>query len=456
MEKRKVFVIALGIVFVVLVIFVGKAVASSTQGDNIFGTTTYLAKGDDSDRGSNGSSGSGSSGSSSSDDDKKSEDKREEKKEEGKKEEVRVESKDGQTRVEIRERSDKNGTRFRQEIRTPTGEIKFEFEDGKAKVKVETERGKEEFKVASPSSQASELANIESSKEEKSEVKIKIRDNRFELKAKGATALTNFPLTLNPETNELSVTTPKGTILIKTLPPQAVKNILASNVMDRVLGQSVSEDEEDKEDEEIEDNDHEELGTEETEVKAEGLVESITDTQIVVSGLTFSINKSTKFEGSVSVGSGVKIKGVPQNGALTAKKVELESKVNPRVKIEGVVESVNGNSVVVGGITFNISDTTKVEGILRPGQIVELKSQISTNGVLQANKIEVKAPGEGLILAEEKGQAVFKVKGQKDFRFFNIFPVTLPVEATVSVETGKVLSVSRSFFLNIFGFLFSS
>lgn len=445
MKKRKVFVIVLT---VLLVVFINKVVASSAQGNNSLGTTTYLAKGDNSDRGNSGSSGNGSSGSSSSDDNKKSEDKREEKKEEGKKEEVKVESKDGQTRVEVRERSDKNETRFRQEIRTPTGKIKFEFEDGKAKVKVETERGKEEFKVANPSSQASELANIESSKEEKSEVKIKIRGDHFELKAKGATALTNFPLTLNPETNELSVTTSEGTILIKTLPPQAVKNILASNVMDRVLGQSVSEDEED------EDNDQEELGAEETEVKAEGVVESITDTQIVVAGLTFSINKSTKFEGSVTVGSGVKIKGAPQNGVLTAKKVELEEKVNPRVKIEGAIESVNDNSIVVGGVTFNISDTTKVEGILRPGQIVELKSQIPTNGVLLANKIEVKAPGEGIVLAEEKGQAIFKVKGQKDFRFFNVFPVTLPIEANVSVETGQVLSVSRPFLLNIFGFLF--
>lgn len=367
-------------------------------------------------------------------------------KEDEKRQEIKVESKDGQTRVEVREKSDKDGTRFKQEIRTPTGKIKFELEDGKAKIKVKTNRGEEEFKVASPSSQTQELANIESS--EKNEVKIKIRGDRFELKAKGATALTNFPLTLNPETNELSVTTPGGTVFIKTLPLQAVKNILASNVMDRVLGQNINEDETD------EDKDQQEKKEGEAKVKAEGLVESITDTQILVSGVTFAINKSTKFEGLVSVGSGVKVKGIPQNGVLVAQKVELENEIEPRVKIEGVVESVNGNSIVVGGITFNISDATKIEGILRPGQTVELKSQISTNGALLANKIAVEAPGEGVVLAEEKGKAVFKIKGQKDARFLNIFPVTLPIEANVSVETGQVLSVSRPLLLNIFGFLF--
>lgn len=441
MEKRKVFVIAFS---VLLVVFVSKVVASSAQGNNILGTTTYLAKGDDADGGSSGSSGSGSSGSSSNDDGKKSEDNREKKKEDGKKEEVRVESRDGQTRVEIRKRSDGDKTRFKQEIRTPTGKIKFELEDGKAKVRVETERGKEEFKVTSPSSQASELANIQNSREGKSEVKIKIRGDRFELKAKGATALTNFPLTLNPETNELSVTTPVGTVVIKTLPQVAVQNILASNVMDRVLGQDVDVEEEGEEEEDV---------AEAPEVKVEGFVENLTDRELVVSGITFALNEATKFEGLVSVGTGVKVKSSLQDGVLVAQKVEVEEEIKPGIKVEGVVETLSGSSITVSGVTFTISPNTKIEGNLSVGQTVELKAN-AIGGTLLANKIEVEVPGEGVVLAEEKGRAVFKIKGQKDARFLNIFPVTLPIEADVSVETGQVLSVSRPFLLNIFGFLF--
>lgn len=410
---------------ILAVVFVGKAVASPTQGDNILGTTTYLAKGDD---------------------ENKNEDKVEKKREEEKKEEVRVESRGGETRIELRQKTDGDKTRVKQEIRTENGRIKFEVKDGETKVKIERKTGQpqQEFEV---SSKSSELAEIESSEEEKFKIKIRVRDGGFELKAKGATALTNFPLSFNPETNELSVTTPKGTILIKTLPQVAVQNILASNVMDRVLGQDSDADEDDIEDIDIEDE-------KATEVKVEGFVESLTVSQIAVSGVTFTINSATKFEETITVGSGVKVKGNPQNGTLVARKVELEDEVELKVKIEGVVESVTEDTIIVSGITFTRSPATRIEGNLALGQQVEIKGAPAAGGILLANKIDVEASGKGLVLAEENGEAVFKIKGQKDARFLNIFPVTLPVEATISVETGKVLSVSNPFLLNILGFLF--
>lgn len=420
-DKRASIVLA-----VLAVVVVGKVVASSTQGDDVLGTTTYLAKGDDSDGDSSGSSGS-------SDENEKE-----------KREEVRVESRGGDTRIELRQKIDGDETRVKQEIRTENGRIKFEVKDGETRVKIETKTGQpqQEFEV---SSKSSELAEIESSEEEKFKIKIRVRDGGFELKAKGATALTNFPLSFNPETNELSVTTPKGTVLIKTLPQIAVQNILASNVMDRVLGQDSDTDEDDIED--IEDE-------EATEVKVEGFVESLTASQIAVSGVTFTINSATKFEETITVGSGVKVKGNPQNGTLIARKVELENEVEPKVKIEGTVESITEDTIVVSGIAFARSPTTRIEGNLALGQQVEIKGTPAAGGVLLANKIDVEASGKGLVLAEENGEAVFKIKGQKDARFLNVFPVTLPVEATISVETGKVLSVSNPFLLNIFGFLF--
>ena len=65
-------------------------------------------------------------------------------------------------------------------------------------------------------------------------------------------------------------------------------------------------------------------------------------------------------------------------------------------------------------------------------------------------------PGEGMVLTQEQGTTVFKVKGQKDSRFLNLIPVTFPIEATVSVSTGEILSVSRPFLLQVLGFLFRS
>lgn len=444
MVKKRVFIIVTGI----LLIFVGNVVISPIQGNNNLGITMSFAKGDDSDGNSGGSSGSGSR-----DEDKKSEDKIEEKKEDERKEEVRVESRGGDTRIELRQKTDGDRTRIKQEIRTQNGRIKFETKDGETRVKVETKTGQPqgEFTVGNPAT-SSQIAEIENPEEE-FKLKIRTRGDRFELRAKGASTLTNFPLSFNPETNEVSVTTPQGTVLIKTLPQQAIQNILASNIMDRVAGQNVSEpDEEDADEEEIEDEDAEEVET--PEVRVEGFVGNLTASQIIVSGITFTINSSTKLEGAITVGSGVKIKGIPQNGILVARKAELKDKVEPKVKIEGVVESVTNDSIVVSGITFARSPATKVEGNLASGQQVEIKGTPATGGTLLANKVEVEIPGEGMVLTEEQGVTVFKVKGQKDARFLNLIPVTFPIEATVSVETGKTLSVSRPFVLQILGFLF--
>ena len=46
----------------------------------------------------------------------------------------------------------------------------------------------------------------------------------------------NFPLMINPETNELMVTTPNGTKTVTILPDKAVENMLAANVLDQIGG----------------------------------------------------------------------------------------------------------------------------------------------------------------------------------------------------------------------------
>lgn len=69
----------------------------------------------------------------------------------------------------------------------------------------------------------------------KVKVKIKIKrvDNRFMLTEREVEAETNFPLSVNPETRELTVTTPAGIKVVTILPTQAVSNMLANNVFDR-------------------------------------------------------------------------------------------------------------------------------------------------------------------------------------------------------------------------------
>lgn len=66
--------------------------------------------------------------------------------------------------------------------------------------------------------------------------KVKATKNSYAIIRNKVAAQTNFPLMVNPETNELMVTTPKGTKIVTVLPDAAVSNMLAANVIDVVGG----------------------------------------------------------------------------------------------------------------------------------------------------------------------------------------------------------------------------
>ncbi len=55
-------------------------------------------------------------------------------------------------------------------------------------------------------------------------------------------ALSSFPLSINPKTRELSVTTPSGVKIVTVLPQKAVDNMLAAHVMTDVEGVKVNND----------------------------------------------------------------------------------------------------------------------------------------------------------------------------------------------------------------------
>lgn len=77
-------------------------------------------------------------------------------------------------------------------------------------------------------------------KEGTSESKIKIRGgkNKFEFQQDGAkfSVESNFPLSVNPATRELTVTSPAGSKVIAVLPQQAIDNMLAAGIVTTTTG----------------------------------------------------------------------------------------------------------------------------------------------------------------------------------------------------------------------------
>ncbi len=62
----------------------------------------------------------------------------------------------------------------------------------------------------------------------------------FTIKSHGVEAETHFPLSVNPATNALSVTTPAGTKTVTVLPNQAVQNLLQHQVLSAVSQSTAS------------------------------------------------------------------------------------------------------------------------------------------------------------------------------------------------------------------------
>ncbi len=57
-------------------------------------------------------------------------------------------------------------------------------------------------------------------------------------------------------------------------------------------------------------------------------------------------------------------------------------------------------------------------------------------------------------LKQENGNLEYSVQGVKEMKFLGFFPVSAPVQANVSAETGTVTQITQPFYLNVFGFLF--
>jgi hypothetical protein len=74
-------------------------------------------------------------------------------------------------------------------------------------------------------------------KMEKPEVKVASEGGQTAFVEKGVGALSTFPISINPKTNELTVTTPSGTKVVTVLPQKAVDNMLASKVMTDVVSE---------------------------------------------------------------------------------------------------------------------------------------------------------------------------------------------------------------------------
>ncbi len=149
---------------------------------------------------------------------------------------VKVETKEvSQTqRVETKTTPEK----IKSEIRQGNLRVKFEIENGK--VKIETKVKEAENEVELENEAEDEALNQVEAELEREDVKIATAPGQIALVNKRIGALSNFPISIDPTTRQLTVTTPSGSKVVAVLPQKAIDNLLAAHVIDDVVGEKVN------------------------------------------------------------------------------------------------------------------------------------------------------------------------------------------------------------------------
>lgn len=216
-----------------------KNLVQNYQYNNVLGTTTLIAE--------KGSGSEGSSGNSGSSDENRIEDQDvpeptevedqdEDENEIDDEDEIEVQNISQfslENLKELRVRTEPNKIRVR--LDSTGGRFELRSEDGKLKIKIKQKDG-DEVEVENDS-----LDDINEALEEEDIHVATASGNRLRIRRGEFEAETHFPLSINPTTNQLTVTTPAGEKDVAVLPDQAVTNLLRLKFIDRIASGSAEE-----------------------------------------------------------------------------------------------------------------------------------------------------------------------------------------------------------------------
>lgn len=136
--------------------------------------------------------------------------------------ETEIETKEG---VKIKTKVEDNGA-AKIEIESEKIHFKFEEKDGEVKLRVEDGEGVE----VRTRERVRELAELEQELEDE-DISVSSEDGRMEIEHNAVRTRTNFPLSMDPITRELIVTTPNGEKTLAIMPDEALKNLFTEGVL---------------------------------------------------------------------------------------------------------------------------------------------------------------------------------------------------------------------------------
>ncbi len=126
----------------------------------------------------------------------------------------------------------KNGVTTKIEIERGELKLKYKLENGRLVLKVENETGEE---LDIDENELQELEDETENELQQQGVAIApVEGNTVAVTKNQVAAVTDFPLSIDVGTNQLILTTPEGPRVVTILPDQAVQNLLATGIINRV------------------------------------------------------------------------------------------------------------------------------------------------------------------------------------------------------------------------------
>lgn len=151
---------------------------------------------------------------------------------------AKIETENGRSEIEI-ESSD--GAKFKSKVEDD-GKFETKVRSGNLRIEIKVEGGKVVTRVKNENDEEVEVEDeerdelLEDVEDELEDDDIKIASDSAGLGfvQKGHRVRTNFPLSVNPTTGELFVSTPAGDRVVAILPDVAIQNMIAAGIMSRV------------------------------------------------------------------------------------------------------------------------------------------------------------------------------------------------------------------------------
>jgi translation initiation factor IF-1 len=168
----------------------------------------------------------------------------------------------------------------------------------------------------------------------------------------------------------------------------------------------------------------------EVEFKGKGVVEAILPDGYQIAGRTVVVTATTRIDGPIAVGTFVEVKGTLQpDGTILASRIHVEKPERKGAEIEfkGVVEEILPNGYRVSGRTVVVTATTRIDGPIAVGDLVEVKGVLQADGTILASRIHVEKP-------ERKGAEI---------EFKGVVEEVLPNGYRVSGRTVVVTATTR-------------